>query len=235
MDRTSKRLLLFALLLAVLVGLGVYRFLSGLEKMSVTQYTEEVVVAIKDIPARSTISVDMVRLERVPVGMRHDKAALQVTQVIGQVTTQPIVANEQVLTTRLYSSAQQSGLAYQLESGYRAVSIGINQRIAVAYQVRPGDFVDVVVSYEQSNQNREPQSVIMLQNIQVLAVGSELRVGANASNSAETITLAVHPDQAERLVWAEDYGKIRLVLRPALDSQSVNTPGATGRTVAGDR
>jgi len=232
MDRTSKRLVLLAVLCALAVGLGVYRFMSNLEAMSVTQYTEEVVVAIKDIAARVVVTSDMVRLERVPTGTRHARAAAQVAQIMGHVTTQPIVSGEQILTTRLFSSAQQSGLSYQLATGYRAISISINQKISVAYQVRPGDFVDVIVSYEQATQARESTSTIMLQSIQVLAVGSEMKAGAAAPVSAETITLAVKPDQAERLVWAEDYGKIRLVLRPVSDSQTVHTPGATVRSVA---
>lgn len=232
MDRTSKRLVLLAVLCALAVGLGVFKFMANLEAMSVTQYTEEVVVATKDIAARVVVTSDMVRVERIPIGTRHPRAADQVAKIVGQLTTQPIISGEQVLTTRLFSSAQQSGLSYMLASGYRALSISINQKISVAYQVRPGDFVDVIVSYEQANQTRESTSAIMLESIQVLAVGSEVKAGAAAPASAETITLAVKPDQAERLVWAEDYGKIRLVLRPVSDSQSVHTPGATARSVA---
>ena len=123
-------------------------------------------------------------------------------------------------------------MSYQLAGGFRAISIGINQKISVAYQVRPGDFVDVIVSYEQATVARESTSAIMLQGILVLAVGSEMKAGAAAPVTAETITLAVKPDQAERLVWAEDYGKIRLVLRPVSDSQNVYTPGATAHSVA---
>jgi len=203
--------------------------------MSTIQYTEEVIIAAKDIPARTVITNDMLKQERVPTGSRHPRAALQMAQLVGQVTTQPIVAGEQVLTNRIFVSSQQSGLAFQLPAGHRAVSIGINQKISVANQVRPGDFVDVVASYEQANQARESQSAIVLQNLQVLAVGSEIKLGAAPPATAETITLAVKPEQAERLVWAEDYGKIRLILRPVLDSANVNTPGVTARTVAGDR
>ena len=235
MDRTSKRLVLLAILLSLIVGLGVYRFMDNLEAMSITEYTEEVVVATKDIAARSVVASDMVRLERVPKGTKHAKAVSQTSQVLGQVTTQPIVAGEQILTTRLFSSVQHSGLSYQLATGSRAVSIGINQKVSVAYQVRPGDFVDVIVSYELPTQNRESVSTIMLQGIQVLAIGSEMKAGAAAPTSAETITLSVKPEEAERLVWAEDYGKIRLVLRPVSDSQIIQTPGASADSVTGKR
>lgn len=235
MDRTGKRLLLLAIIFALFVGLGVYRFFSNMEHMATVQYTDEVVVAVKDIPARTTVTLDMVRVERLPSGTRHPNATSQLTQVLGKITTQPIIAGEQVLLGRLNANAQQSGLSFQLTPGFRAVSVGINQRIAVAYQVRPGDFVDVVVSYEQPTHNKDSQSVIMLQNIQVLAIGAELKSGTPAPQGAETITLAVKPEQAERLIWAEDHGKIRLILRPVADNTIVVTGGATAKTVPGER
>lgn len=235
MDRTGKRLIMLAVLLAVVGGLGVYRFLARMEKMSILEYTDEVVIAVKDIPARTTISQDMLKVERLPVGTRHPKAATQIKQVAGQTATQPIVAGEQVIMTRVFSSAQVSGLSFQLATGYRAVSIGMNQRISVGNQVRPGDYVDVVVSYELPTTARESHTDIMLQNIQVLAVGTEMKSGANGPAGAETITLAVEPEQAERLVWAEDYGKIRLILRPVEDDQIVTTQGASARNVTVDR
>lgn len=235
MDRTGKRLLVLALIFALLVGLGVYRFFSNMEQLATLQHTDEAVIAIKDIPARTTVTADMVRVDRLPAGTRHPNAATGVAQVVGKLTRQPIIAGEQALLGRLHVNAEQSGLSYQLAAGFRAVSVGINQKIAVAYQVRPGDHVDVVVSYELSNQNRDSHSVIMLQNIEVLAVGAELRSGTPAPPGAETITLAVRPEQAERLIWAEDHGKVRLMLRPVADKANVATGGATARTVPGER
>ncbi len=235
MDRTSKRLLLLAAVLALAVGVGVYYFLAGLEQKAVVAHTEEVVVAMVDIPQRVVVRGNMVKVIRVPQGVRHHSATYNLTAVIGRVTTSPVLAGEQVLLTRLHGSGQDTGLAFDLAAGYRAVSVHINERIAVAYLLRPGDSVDVVVSYESTTGQGEPQSIIMLQNIQVLAVGQEVRHGAPAPAEAKTLTLAVSPEQAERLVWAEDYGSIRLLLRPVTDSRHVNTAGATPRTVAGPR
>ena len=40
---------------------------------------------------------------------------------------------------------------------------------------------------------------------------------AQARPNARTVTLAVTPDQAQRLILAEEKGKIRLALRPVED------------------
>lgn len=234
MERTNRRLLLIALLFACLLGLGIYRFLANLQAMATVKNTDQVVVAVQDIPARTMVGADMVKTERVPLGTRHPLAATTLDQVLGKVSTQPIVADEQVLTTRLFTSVQDSGLAYQLPEGKRAIAIGINSRIAVAYLVRPGDAVDVVLSYEMPV-TRESHSAVILQDILVLAVGNELKTGNKAPADAETLTLAVTPDQAEKLAWAEDYGRIRLTLRPATDQQLIATPGQSAKTVAGGR
>jgi pilus assembly protein CpaB len=235
MDSTSKKLLLLALVLALAAGLGVYYFFAGLERKALVEHTEEVVVATVNIPARTTVRGPMVTVVRVPRGSRHLSATDSLGNVIGRVTTAPIIAGEQVLLARLHGSGQDSGLAFELAAGYRALSVHINERIAVAYLVRPGDSVDVTVSYEPATPQGEHQSVIMLQNILVVAIGSETRHGAPAPTDAKTITLAVTPEQAERLVWAEDHGSIRLLLRPVTDNRHITTSGANARTVAGPR
>ena len=238
MQRTNKILFILALLFAVLVGAGVYQFFGNLEAMATTEYTEEVVVAQKAIPARTTVTADMVAVQLVPKGSRHSGSASSTAQIIGQMTTEPIIAGEQVLMARLFSSAQQSGMAYQLKEGYRAVSVGINQKIAVGYFLRPGDYVDIYASYDiplADTTQREQSTVLVLQGIEVLAIGQEQRTGAVAAITAETLTVAVSPHQAEKLIWAEDYGKIRLVLRPVTDNTKVNTAGVNARNLVPDR
>lgn len=234
MERTNRRLLLVALLFACLLAFGIYRFLSNLQTIATIKNTDQVVVATQNIPAKTVIGPDMVKIEPVPRGTRHALAARSLDQVIGKISIQPIVGLEQVLTSRLFTSVSESGLAYQLPVGTRAVSVDINSRIAVAYLLRPGDSVDVLISYELPV-TRESHSAVMLQNILVLAIGTESNIGAVAPPDAATITLAVAPAQAEYITWAEDYGRIRLALRPAGDQQLVATPGQSAKTVASGR
>ncbi|MBS3938165.1 MAG: Flp pilus assembly protein CpaB [Peptococcaceae bacterium] len=231
MDGTSKRLALLAIVCALMVGLGGYMFLSNLESMAIAKSTEEVVVATKNIPARVAITPDMVTVVRIPIGTRHQSSVRHESEVVGAFTIQPIIQGEQIITPRLFASAAQSGLSFLLNLGYRAMSIRIDEQIAVANQVRPGDFVDIIVSYDLPTQERTPASSLVLQNIRVLAVGEAVTPGATPSAAAETMTLEVTPEQAERLVWAEDYGKIRLLLRPVADHLKVTTQGITGQTI----
>jgi len=235
MDRTGKRLLLVALLLAVIGGLGVYYFLANLERLALTEYTEEVVVAVADVPARTALREGMLAVVRVPRGMRHLGATDKVGDVVGRLTTAPLIAGEQVLLARLHEAGTKTNLAFLLEEGYRALSVHINERIAVAYHLRPGDYVDVVVSYEETTAAGASRSKVLLQNILVLAVGSETNPFAAAPPEATTLTLALRPDAAERLVWAEDHGSIRFLLRAVADRHQVTTNGVNAVTLTSPR
>ena len=244
MQKTNKKILLLALLLTVLTAVVAQRFLTGLEKAAAEGNLEDVVVAVRDIPARTMLTGDMLSVVQVATGARHPGAVQAKDQLVGKLTVQPLVAGEQVLLARIFSSADQSGLAYQIPDGYRAVSVGANLRVAVNYYLRPGDYVDVIASFDLpvpdkfeplTKEVREQYSRILLENVAVLAVGPEIRAGTAGVVGSETVTLAVTPAQAEKLVWAEDYGKIRLALRPATDNTTVNTGGVTARELKGPR
>ena len=56
-------------------------------------------------------------------------------------------------------------------------------------------------------------------------------VPARPAPEAKTVTLAVSPDEAERLVLAEKNGQIRFALRPAADSSIANLQDATLSTI----
>jgi len=235
MDKTSKRLLLMAVVLAVVAGLGVYYFLANLERMSLLEHTEEVVVAVADVPARTAIRAGMLSVVRVPRGMRHQGATDTIGNLVGRITTAPLIAGEQVLLARLHADGERTSLSFMLENGYRALSVHINERIAVAYHIRPGDFVDVAVSHETASAAGAPRSIILLQNILVLAIGDETMPFAAAPPEAKTITLALRPEAAEQLIWAEDHGRIRLMLRAVADKHYVTTSGVNVNTIVTGR
>jgi pilus assembly protein CpaB len=66
----------------------------------------------------------------------------------------------------------------------------------------------------------------------VLSVGTEVqRDSQGKPNNATTVTLAVTPEEAERLAIAMNTGSIQLVLRGYGDPDSVRTKGATSGDV----
>jgi len=235
MDRTGKRLLMVALLLSLLVGFGVHNFLQGVEDDALDASTEEVVLVVGNIPARTTLTESMLRVALVPVGSKHAEASSNSADFIGMVTTSKLVDGEQLLSSRTSAGDVSNGISFELPEGYRALSIVLNEVIGVSFLIRVSDFVDVLVSYDTVDEVPDHRTDIVLQNIKVLAVGGEYKTGSASSVESETITLLVRPEQAERLVWAEDYGTIRLMLRPATDRGLAITEGVNADSVIGRR
>jgi pilus assembly protein CpaB len=65
-----------------------------------------------------------------------------------------------------------------------------------------------------------------LQNILVLAAGQVVEQKDNKPVTVNTVTLAVTPDESEKLALASNDGKIQLVMRNFADARKVETPGS---------
>ena len=67
---------------------------------------------------------------------------------------------------------------------------------------------------------------MIIQNVELLALGQIQTVTEEASkDQPKTATLALTPQEAEKLVFASDFGVVRLALRGIEDYKNVDTPG----------
>jgi Flp pilus assembly protein CpaB len=100
-------------------------------------------------------------------------------------------------------------------------------------QVIPGDYVDVIATFTEENVDIAGNRIhypkytkAILQNVQVLGVGQNMQVIKKEDKELPvSITLAVTLEEAERLVLADESGVLRLALKPAADSKSIQTNG----------
>jgi Flp pilus assembly protein CpaB len=110
--------------------------------------------------------------------------------------------------------------------------------VGVAGFIRPGDHVDVIATFtiEEGTVTKT-----ILQDVELLATGAHASANQSANTGDNTArssdqpnaTLLVLPTQAERLILADEKGKIRLALRRADDKAVAKTRGVTGRAVIG--
>jgi pilus assembly protein CpaB len=202
-----------------------------------------VVIAKADIPARTKITAPMVEVRLVPADAASALGFKDASQVVGQVTRFPIAVNEQVLTNKIVSlagtAASGRSLSYVVPPGKRAVAVTTSDVQNAGGLLLPGDYIDVMVIYDvefagraggdrQTAANFVAQT--MMQNVQILAISTNIvdlvpeatpsANGQQARNSegkatpgAATVTLALSPQDAEKMYLAELNGKIRLSLR----------------------
>jgi pilus assembly protein CpaB len=80
--------------------------------------------------------------------------------------------------------------------------------------VKRGDRVDIIAEVD----GVEPRTIVVLQNIEVLAIGTELVPSTlGAANTPKTVTLAVSLTDSLRLKMAMQKGGVSLVLRSPVD------------------
>jgi pilus assembly protein CpaB len=114
----------------------------------------------------------------------------------------------------------------------RAVSVGVDDVVAVAGFVTPGTIVDVLVTGTVPGEGQGGAVTrTILEHARVLAVGQQLTTESGKPQSAPVVTLLVSPEDGEKLTLAASAGRIHLALRNAVDSADVNPPPIYGYNV----
>jgi pilus assembly protein CpaB len=212
-----------------------------------------VVTASQDIPARTEITAEMVRVARVPENILLPGAFTSQDLVIGRVARIPIFAGEQLVQEKLASSRTDLGLAYIVPEGLRGMAVEVDRVISPSGLVRPGDRVDIIavvdVVYEDLDTERKvtvTRSFIVAQNIEVLAVEQSLQnrpvIADSASAAAddgtlveqpeadpegEVVTMALSPIETQNLLLVDEKGAIRLSVRAPGDTTVLDLDDST--------
>jgi len=186
--------------------------------------TNKVVVAARDIPLGSQLTLDMLRSVDWPSGSVPDGAIRDEKQLDSRVVKTTLLRGEPVLETKLAPLGTKGGLSSLIHVGNRAITVKVNEVIGVAGFALPGNHVDVLVSTKDDAD--KPISKIVLEQILVLAVAQEAGRDETKPKVVSAVTLEVTPEQAEKLDLARSIGSLSLALRNQVDRDPVRTDGA---------
>jgi len=167
MDKTKRRglaLALIALVLAFGAGLFFFSYLSSLEREIGDRI--EVLAAQEHIAARTVITPAMITKKIIPRRYAQDTYILDVKDVT-DATALVDIAKGEILTRGVLD--KYAGL----RPGLRAVSLSVNRVQSVGGAVRPGNRVDILVSYEEgSGAQRQAKTIVLFQDVEVLGVST---------------------------------------------------------------
>jgi pilus assembly protein CpaB len=213
-----------AITVAGFVSFGVYRILQA--SIASARYADATVVAAAfDLPVGTRLAEKDLRLVRMPSGDLPSGYFRTTSELVGRGVVTPIGRNEIILTTKVAAENAGAGLPAAIPPGMRAVTVKVNDVIGVAGFAQPGTHVDVLLTGNPMRDN-DPGNVTattILQNIQVLAAGQQLRTNSDGKpQSVPVITLLVAPDEAQKLALATQEGRIQLTLRNPLDVDAEN-------------
>jgi pilus assembly protein CpaB len=223
---------IFAVLaIAVLAGgglaYGTYNMMNNPQVKVVQNKTQPVVVANVDLSLGAELKAEDLKVALFPEGQAPEGAFVRPDEIVGRGVIVPIVKNEPILPAKLASKEAGSGLPPVIPEGMRAVSVRVNEVIGVAGYVLPGTHVDVLATASPTNNAADMTTKVVLANVLVLTAGTRMEQDQKDGKPVQVtvVTMAVSPEQAERLALASTEGKIQLALRNPLDQGTPATPG----------
>jgi pilus assembly protein CpaB len=220
-----------ALIFGVLAAVSVSKYLSSAQ--AYTKNLSRVAVAKVAIPVGTKIVPEQVMVVQFPKESLPDGAFETPEKLTGRVAITNISAREPITESKIAPEGTAGGLSAVIPEGYRAMTVKVDDVVGISGFIMPGTLVDVVVVIDPDEQAgmKNPISKIVLQNIKVLANGSNIDKPEDQreANSVKAVTLQVTPEQAEKLALASTEGKLQLVMRNQIDQGDEQTNGVNKR------
>ncbi|WP_418791039.1 Flp pilus assembly protein CpaB [Phosphitispora sp. TUW77] len=236
---SNKKVLLLALFCGLMTAIALNFYLKSVQESVTNVKTKSVAVANARIPEKTLITANMVTMKDIPAEYVNSHAVSDMSQVVGSTARAEIEAGEQILDTKVVKiDSDRQSLAYSIPLGMRAISIKINEQTGVGGLLKPGDRVDVLGTVEVEifspdpnvNTTREIKTHVLLQNAEVLAVGTDIGEPKaegeknSASASAGTVTLAVPNEKTQLVAYMASKGDLYLTLRAPADNSIEDRP-----------
>ncbi len=201
------RNILIAVVLALLAALLTSFYVTNYERnLKDDQKPETVYVATKDVPP-GTAAEDVVgsfEKREIPHGDVVPGALVSTDDVMGQVATQWIYAEEQV-TLRRFSDVAAAGVRADLKGNLRAFQLSGDQNQVLAGTLKKGDRVDVVAAFVYKigdDNNTYTASRVVLRDLLVIKPPSSPAVGSKLASGLSDrfpVMLQVTDSQAPKL------------------------------------
>ncbi|OEF96197.1 Flp pilus assembly protein CpaB [Desulfuribacillus alkaliarsenatis] len=213
----SKIFFILAIVMGLITTALFYNYINEVQtEVIASERTKEVVVAKERINANTIIRNDMLQVKSLPESAVHYQAFSSIADVAGLYTTAAVEEGEIILAHRVNEQASESHmLSRKVNTGFRAVSVGLNFVQSVSNMIFPDDYVDVIVSeLVKVGDEKVVQSELILQRVKVLAIGKQMLEPNEGEPQVEytSVTLELNNIDAVSLVNASERGQIQLIL-----------------------
>lgn len=260
---TYRQWVVAAGVVSILLGLMVYFAMSGDdEKAAEKPQTNlvQVVAAKQDIPERTVVKEDMLKVVEVPSELVPEGAFRDVADAVDHPTSTAIQQGDIVTSRKVYVDIRMAGFTGIIPPDCRAVTIPINDITGVSGFAHPGDYVDIMII--SGTKENGINGRIILQDVLLLGInrtadlpntptgdnsqkddaGSQAVGNVNTKASSDTMataTVALKPADALKLAAASQEGTLYLVLRPfkprdmyTFDTDYAGVPQGNGQQTA---
>jgi len=228
----KQRTLIVLAVAVITAGIAAYGVSNAIQRMPVREVeigTIPVVVAAEAIPVGTRLTEKQLRVISWPARNPVPGAFSDVKSVVNRGAIATLTENEPVTSYKVAGPEAGAGLPPVIPAGMRAVSVRVNEVIGVAGFVQPGTHVDLIVSVSSAGEGqKEAMARTVVSNVLVLTAGT--RYDRQDPNNAQpqatsVVTLAVLPEDGERIALAATQGQLSLALRNPTDVDPTRTPG----------
>jgi Flp pilus assembly protein CpaB len=212
------------LLLLAAVGCGLIAAIL-VSQLTRSEEKVDVVVAIKEVPRSTPIkhAEEFFKLQAFPKEAVPPTALRSLDAVRNRVALRTLDPG-QIATVR--DLGEEDNFTRDLPKGFLALAVRVTLDSSVAGFVQPGARVDLLCTMPHPTEPRLRYTKIFMNKVLVLAVNQKsVRAPTEPNPNPAVVTLAVLPEQAEKLTWLKDAGPVTMALRRPDDDMSPSTPG----------
>lgn len=227
----------FALLVAVLVTYSAHNYLKK-QKESLKDPQKElqsVVVVTTNLLKGTTLNENNLKITEWPKYIAPKKSFSEIEVVVNRILKEDIYADEPIIEPKLAPKGSMGGFSSLIPKGMRAITVSVDIVSGVSGFILPKTRVDVVVISNLSNEKKNAEAKIILENVEVLAVDQNFKKNDSESIQGQSVTLLVTPAEAAKLAVASKEGKLLLTLRNATDDAIVTSSGVKLRELFAKR
>lgn len=222
----NKLILLLAITFGLISALCVYHYLNNLkETYRSTGNFARVATARQKIPAKTPISAQMLEFIEMPTKYILPGVVVDAQDAVGKLAQSDIYPGEQIFSSKLIGKNDPAGgLAAKVAKGKRALSVPVTKVTGLHGQLDVGDYLDVIATFEITNQTRLVATSTIVQNVPVLAINKNADGTNKAQEEPQTVTIMVEPGQAQQIMLAIQQGSLQLSLRSPEDKEILPLP-----------
>jgi len=231
----SRRLLLIAVALGLTGAALLLLYLRRFEQEVSGGSRVQLLTVIKPVERGALLTDDMLSVTEVPLAYVEQRAvkAAERSKVVGIRTDNALEAQDTLLWTDLAISSDDRDLSSLVRPGKRAITVRASEAgsdPAGNGLLRPGDYVDVIVTLRSELGEGAPSAVVLLQRVLVLAVGSKTQPQGFGDKEPTThggyaqereLTLSLKVEEAQLLSLARERGTLSVALRGPTDSKVI--------------
>src|SRR5712691_8823453 len=186
-----------------------------------------IVAAARDLDVGAALASEDLKMISWTSGQVPKGAFSKVADATGRAVLYPMFENEAILDAKLAPTGSGAGLPAVIPQGMRAVSIRVDDVVAVAGFVGPGTRVDVLLTGVSRN---ESLTKTILENVQVLAAGQKIQPDSQGkAEKVNVVTLLCTSQDAAKVTLAANDGHIQLILRNPMDTQKTDHGASVAR------